>query len=93
MSILSEEEIERLKNTHPKKKILRLIFLLIGLLFIALGFILLMIGFDFDFTIDEINVSFIIDILIIVFGMVIASKYFIAPYYIRENSLTLKRLR
>ncbi|MFX1357837.1 MAG: hypothetical protein ACFFA8_11230, partial [Promethearchaeota archaeon] len=26
-------------------------------------------------------------------GMVIASKYFIAPYYIRENSLTLKRLR
>lgn len=93
MSILSEEEIERLKKTHPKKKILRLIFLLIGLLFIAFGFILLMIGFDFDFTIDGINVSFIIDILIIVFGMVIASKYFIAPYYIRENSLTLKRLR
>ena len=93
MSILSKEEIERLKKTHPKKKILRLIFLITGFFLIALGFVLLIIGFDFDFTIDGINVSFIIDILIIIFGMVIASKYFIAPYYIRENSLTLKRLR
>lgn len=93
MSLLSEEEIENLKKVHPKKKILRLIFLVSGFFIIILGLILLIIGFDFDFNIDGINVSFIIDILVIVFGMIIASKYFIAPYYIRENSLTLKRLR
>ncbi|MFX0056957.1 MAG: hypothetical protein ACFE85_14150 [Candidatus Hodarchaeota archaeon] len=93
MSILSEAEIENLKKEHPKKKILRLIFLICGFIIIVLGFILLVIGFDFDFSIEGINVSFIIDILIIVFGMIIASKYFIASYYIRENSLTLKRIR
>jgi hypothetical protein len=93
MSVLSQEEIENLKKVHPKKKILRLIFLISGFFIIVLGVILLVIGFDFGFLIDGINVSFIIDIVIIVFGMIIASKYFITPYYIRDNSLTIKRVR
>jgi len=93
MSILTEEEIEELKKTHPKKRILRFIFLGTGIVLILIGFLLLLMGFDFGLTIDGINASFIIDILIILIGMIISSKFFIAPYYLLENSLTFKRVR
>ena len=93
MSYLSEEEIENLKLTHPKKRILRFIFLFTGLLIILLGCIFTFIGFDFEVTLNGFNLSLIIDIVIIIFGGIITSKYFITPYYIRENSLTFKRMR
>ena len=93
MSYLSDEEIENLKLTHPKKRILRLIFLLTGLFIIFLGCILAFIGFDFEITLSGFNLSFLIDILIIIFGGIITSKFFITPYYLRENSLTIKRMR
>lgn len=93
MNNLSDEEIENLKKIHPKKRILRLIFLVIGGAIILLGFLLLLTGFDFGITLDGINISLLADVLIIVFGMIIASKYFIAPYYLRENSITVKTLR
>ncbi|MFX0001110.1 MAG: hypothetical protein ACFE9Q_13280 [Candidatus Hodarchaeota archaeon] len=92
MSFLTEEEIERLKKTHPIKKIIRLLFLIIGIFIIIIGFVLILNGFDFRITIDDINISFIIDVLIIILGMIITSKYFIAPYYLRENSLTIKKI-
>ena len=93
MSILSEEDIEKLKETHPFKRILRIIFLIIGIFIIFAGFMLFLNGFDFGIIIEDINISFIIDFIIIILGMIIASKYFIAPYYLRENSLTIKKIR
>ena len=92
MSLLTEEEIERLKETHPIKKIFRFVFLIIGFFIIFVGILLILMGIDFGITIDNINISFIVDVLIIIFGMIIASKFFIAPYYLRENSLTIKKL-
>ncbi|MGB5911465.1 MAG: hypothetical protein WBH31_09750 [Promethearchaeia archaeon] len=93
MAHLTEEEIEDLKKTHPQKRILRFIFLVCGNFIILLGLLLLFTGFDFGIKIEDINISFIIDLLFIVFGMIIASKYFIAPYYLRENSLKFVNLR
>jgi uncharacterized membrane protein YbhN (UPF0104 family) len=93
MSFLTEEEIEKLKETHPIKKIFRFIFLIIGIIIIFLGFLFILTGIDFGITIDDINISFVVDVLIIILGMIIASKFFIAPYYLRENSLTIKKLR
>ena len=93
MSVLSEEEIEKLKETHPVKKIFRYIFLFGGLGLVALGLVFLLIGVDFGATVDDINISFVIDILIIIIGMILASKFWVAPYYLRENSITYMRMR
>jgi hypothetical protein len=93
MSLLSEEEIEKLKEFHPLKRIFRFLFLIIGISIIFIGFVLFVIGFDYGIIIDDINLSLLVDVLIIIFGMIIASKYFIAPYYLRENSLTIKKMR
>lgn len=93
MAHLSEKEIEDLKKTHPQKRILRFIFLVCGSFIILLGLALLFTSFDFGIKIEDINISFIIDLLLIVVGMIIASKYFIAPYYLRENSLKFANLR
>ncbi len=93
MSYLSEEEIENLKLTHPKKRILRYIFLLTGLFIIFLGCLFTFIGFDFEITFNGFNLSLLINILIIIFGGIITSKFYITPYYLRENSLTFKRMR
>ncbi len=92
MNVLSAEEIEKLKKTHPQKKILRLVFLVVGTILILTGLLLLLFGFDFGIIIDNVNFSFVIDILICVLGMILASKFFIAPYYLRENSLTIKKV-
>ncbi|NHJ20757.1 MAG: hypothetical protein EAX91_07445 [Candidatus Lokiarchaeota archaeon] len=93
MAILSEREIENLKLIHPKKRILRYIFLSIGLLIIFLGCLFTFIGFDFEITLNGFNLSLIIDVIIIIFGGIITSKFFIASYYLRENSLTIKKMR
>jgi len=93
MSLLSDEDIEKLKENHPIKKLFRITFLFIGIFIIIIGFVLFIIEFDFGITIDDINISLLVDILIIIIGMIIASKYFIAPYYLRENSLTIKKMR
>ena len=93
MSYLSEEEIENLKLTHPKKRILRYIFLFTGLFIIFLGCLLVFIGFDFEITLNGFNLSLLVDVLIIIFGGIITSKFYITPYYLRENSLTIKRKR
>ena len=93
MTYLTDEEIENLKLIHPKKRILRYIFLFTGLFIILLGSIFTFIGFDFGITLNGTNLSLIVNILIIIFGGVITSKYYITPYYIRENSLTFKKMR
>jgi hypothetical protein len=93
MSYLSEEEIENLKLVHPQKRILRYIFLFTGLTIILLGCLLIFIGFDFEITLEGFNLSLLVDIIIIIFGGIITSKYYITPYYIRENSITIKRMR
>ncbi|MHA1254808.1 MAG: hypothetical protein ACTSPS_04325, partial [Promethearchaeota archaeon] len=93
MTYLTNEEIENLKSVHPQKRILRYIFLLTGLFIILLGCIFTFIGFNFEITLNGSNLSLIINILIIIFGGIIASKYYITPYYIRENSLTFKKMR
>lgn len=92
-TILSEEEIENLKKIHPLKRVLRIIFLISGIFLIIGGLLLLLFNIDFGVTLGEVNISFIIDIFLIIFGMIIASKYWIAPYYLRENSITFKKLR
>lgn len=93
MSYLSEEEIENLKLMHPKKRILRFIFLFAGLFIIFLGCLFTFIGFDFEITLNGFNLSLLIDVLIVIFGGIITSKFYITPYYLRENSLTIKRMR
>ena len=93
MSLLSDQEIESLKELHPKKKILRIIFLSVGLVFIFIGFLFIILGFDLNITILDMNFSLVIDIIIILIGMIITSKYFIASYYLRENSIVFKRMR
>ena len=93
MSHLSEEEIDNLKLTHPKKRFLRYIFLSTGLFIILLGCLFTFIGFDFEITLNGFNLSLVINVLLIIFGGIVTSKFFITPYYIRENSLTFKRMR
>ncbi|MHA1485640.1 MAG: hypothetical protein ACTSSC_00535 [Promethearchaeota archaeon] len=93
MTYLTNEEIEDLKVIHPKKRILRYIFLCTGLFIILLGSLLTFLGFDFGISPNGANLSLIVNILIIIFGGIITSKYYITPYYIRENSLTFKKMR
>lgn len=93
MPILSEAEIEKLKETHPKKKVLRILFLISGAIISILGLLFFLFGVDLGFTVDEINLTILIDIFIIVIGLILASKYFIAPYYLRENAITIKNAR
>ncbi len=93
MSYLSEEEIENLKLKHPKKRILRYIFLLTGLFIIFLGCLFAFIGFDFEITLNGFNLSLLVDVLIIIFGGIITSKFYIAPYFLRENSITFRSMR
>ncbi|MBY9015767.1 MAG: hypothetical protein KGD68_08765 [Candidatus Lokiarchaeota archaeon] len=93
MTYLTDEEIEKLKLIHPKKRYIRYLFLAIGMLIIFLGCLFTFIGYDFGITLNGSNLSLIVNILIIIFGGIITSKYYITPYYIRENSLTFKKMR
>lgn len=93
MAILNEAEIEILKKTHPKKKVLRMLFLISGTIISILGLLLFTFGTDFGFSVEGVNLSILIDILIIIIGLILASKYFIAPYYLRENSISIKNAR
>ncbi len=93
MTYLTDEEIENLKVIHPKKRYLRYFFLTIGILIIILGCLFTFLSFDFGITLNGSNLSLIVNILIIIFGGVITSKYYITPYYIRENSLTFRKMR
>jgi hypothetical protein len=93
MTNLSGEEIEKLKLIHPQKRYLRYLFLAIGILIIFLGCLFTFFGYNFGITLNGFNLSLIVNILIIIFGGVITSKYYITPYYIRENSLTYKNMR
>ena len=93
MTNLTDEEIENLKSINPKKRYLRYFFLATGLLIIFLGCLFTFLNFDFGITLNEFNLSLIVNILIIIFGGIITSKYYITPYYIRENSLTFKTMR
>jgi len=93
MTYLTDEEIENLKLVHPKKRYLRFSFLAIGILIILLGCLFTFLGFDFGIFLNGTNLSLIVNILIIIFGGIITSKYYITPYYIRENSLTFKKMR
>ena len=93
MTTLTEEQIEKLRLTHPKKRYLRYFFLVLGILIIFLGCVFTFVSYDFGITIDGFNLSLIVNILIIIFGGIIVSKYYITPFYIRENSLTYKNIR
>ncbi len=93
MTNLTDEEIENLKLIHPKKRYLRYFFLAIGILIIFLGCLFTLLGYDFGITLNGSNLSLIVNILIIIFGAIITSKYYITPCYIRENSLTFKKMR
>ncbi|MHA1192705.1 MAG: hypothetical protein ACTSP9_10465, partial [Promethearchaeota archaeon] len=93
MSLLSDQEIESLKEAHPKKKVLRMIFLVLGIVIILIGFLFFILGFDFGVILLDMNFSLVIDIIIILIGMIITSKYFIASYHLRENSIVFKRMR
>jgi hypothetical protein len=93
MPILSNAEIQKLKQIHPKKKVLRILFLISGGIISILGLLFFLYGVDLGLTVEGINLSILIDIFIIVLGLILASKYFIAPYYLRENSITIKNAR
>jgi len=86
MSVLSEAEIEELRKADPRRRKLRIISLLIGSVIILIGVVLLLIGTDFGITISGYNITLILDILIMIIGAIVASKYFIAPYSLHENA-------
>jgi len=92
MTNLTIDEIDKLKLIHPKKRYLRYLFLVTGLLIIFVGCLFTFFGYDFGITLNGSNLSLIVNILIIIFGGIITSKYYITPYYIRENSLTFKKM-
>ncbi len=71
MAHLSEEEIEDIKKNHPQKRILRFTFLICGKFIILVGIALLFTGFDFGIKFENINISFVINLLFIVIGMII----------------------
>ncbi|TFG25984.1 MAG: hypothetical protein EU533_00270 [Promethearchaeota archaeon] len=93
MSILTEEEIEKLKEDNPKKKIVRYFFLISGVAIFILGILFFLLGIDFNLILLDLNFSFIVDLLLIIIGMILISKYYIAAYYIRENSIVLKKTK
>ena len=93
MSVLSEEEIEGLRIPLPKRRKMRFIFLIIGTVIILIGALLLLFGIDFEVMISGYNFSLIFDILIMIIGAIVASKYFIAPYDLKENSYGKRELR
>lgn len=93
MSILTEEEIENLKKDDPKKRIVRIIFLISGIAILILGLLFFILGIDFNFILLDLNFSFVIDLLMIIFGMILISKFYIASYYIKENSISFKKVR
>ena len=93
MSLLSEEEIEDLKKDNPKKKIVRIFFLITGISVVVLGTTFFFLGMDFKFIVFDLNFSFIIDIVLTIIGMILISKFYIASYYIRENSIVFKKVR
>ncbi|MFX1328622.1 MAG: hypothetical protein ACFE91_10875 [Promethearchaeota archaeon] len=87
-----DEENKKLKKKHPIKYIFRFLFLIIGISIFFIGFFLFLTGFDFGILINDINISFIINVIIIIIGIIITSRFFIPPYYLRQNSLTIKKL-
>ena len=86
MSVLSEAEIEELRKIDPRRRKLRIISLLIGSSIILIGVLLIILGIDFNISISGYNISLIIDVLIMIIGAIVASKYFIAPYSLHENA-------
>ncbi len=70
-----------------------MLFLISGTIISILGLLFLIFGIDFGFSVEGVNLSILLDILIIIIGLILASKYFIAPYYLRENSITIKNAR
>ena len=93
MSILSEKEVENLKKDNLKKRIVRIFFLIAGISIFALGIIFFFLGIDFNLILLDLNFSFVIDILLVIFGMILISKFYIASYYIRENSIVFGKVR
>ena len=59
--VVRREEIEKLKQTHPQKKILRFLFLIFGSVVILIGILVFFSGFDFGIMIDDVNFSFAIN--------------------------------
>ena len=93
MGILSDQEIEDLKKDNPKKRIIRILFLITGICFFTLGITFFFLGINFDLILLDLNFSFVPDILLIIVGMILISKFYIASYYIRENSIVFKKVR
>ena len=93
MSILTEEEIENLKKDNPKKRIIRIFFLISGVAILVLGLLSFLIGIDFNFVLLDLNFSFVVHLLLIIIGMILISKFYIASYYIRENSIVFKKTK
>jgi len=60
MTYLTNEEIENLKSIHPKKRILRYIFLFTGLFIILLGCIFTFMRFDFGITTHRKHLNYYI---------------------------------
>ncbi|MFX1378601.1 MAG: hypothetical protein ACFFA4_05870 [Promethearchaeota archaeon] len=86
MSVLSEDELEKLKISSLKRWLFRLIYLIFGSSLILLGILFTTSQIDFGIRINGINLSLMIYILIIVIGMVITWKFIFPPYYLRRES-------
>lgn len=73
------------KKINLKRRKLRFYLLIIGIIIIFLGSLLFLLGIDFNITISGYNLTLFIDILIIIMGANLASKYLIAPYDLKEK--------
>ncbi len=86
--------VEDLLSPDPRKKILRYLFLVTGLLFVVASVVLLFTGIDLGVTLTmgttTINISPILYFISLFLGLWVTAKFFIAPYKLRENSITRK---
>jgi hypothetical protein len=87
MSIINLEALEKLTSSTLKKWLFRLIYLILGSTLILFGILFITFQTDFGLRINGINLSLMIYIIIILFGLIIFWKFLFTPYYLRRNSI------
>ncbi len=92
----TSETVDGLLAPDARKKVLRYLFLVIGLLIVSASVVLIFTGVDLGVNLtvglSTINISPILYFVALFLGLWITAKFYIAPYRLRENSITRKRV-
>ncbi|HMF30557.1 MAG TPA: hypothetical protein VKK79_04045, partial [Candidatus Lokiarchaeia archaeon] len=91
-TILTPEEVEQLRSPAPQRRKLKFLFLFLGLALAVPSVVMLALGIDLKATVAGINLNPVVFFIVLLVGMSFVAKYFtLAPYPLRENSLTALR--